>query len=142
MLLGDGTLLSQGKDHKINSDLQLGLIVGLALPKPPVALVRINCYKAISNVNTLKKVNGFGSSNVILDRVSDFAARRRSVKIEKDVVERVIVSDWHPESIPPQVGRGGGTPSPKKLKLVSVRIAPPKDADAIIINGAQHCGKI
>ena len=43
-------------------------------------------------------------------------------------------------SIWPQLGLGGGTPSPRKLRAASAKIAPPRLALATTIAGAMHCG--
>ena len=46
------------------------------------------------------------------------------------------------DSIRPQDGAGGGTPSPRKLSEASTRIAPPRPAEATTIMGAVTLGRM
>ena len=40
----------------------------------------------------------------------------------------------------PQLGVGGGTPTPTKLSAASMKIAAPRCPVVMIRNGATHCG--
>jgi len=47
-----------------------------------------------------------------------------------------------PPSMFPRLGVGGGTPTPRKLKAASAKIAEPRLTVAMTATGAIHCGAI
>ena len=99
MLLGDGALLRQGKDHHIDSQFQVRFVFAFALPEGTVPLVGIHRHQSVAEENALQVIHRTAE----IAPGQFLASRGRPiVKVEKYVVERMLVGDGDKAGVAPQ----------------------------------------